>query len=118
MKFFQQAALIFAVSCAGEILHYFIPLPVPASIYGLVLIFVLLCAGWVKPADVKDAAGFLIEIMPLMFIPLGASLLDSYDVLRPMLIPACVISIASTVVVFAVTGLSAQAIIKKEDRHE
>ena len=124
MKYMKQIAIIFAVSCAGEILHYFIPLPVPASIYGLVLIFALLCARVVKPADVKDGAGFLISIMPMMFIPLAAGLLDSFDMARPVLIPVCVITVVSTVLVFGVTGVSAQAMIRrgadngKEDRHE
>ena len=124
MKYMKQIAIIFAVSCAGEILHYFIPLPVPASIYGLVLIFALLCTRVVKPADVKDGAGFLISIMPMMFIPLAAGLLDSFDVVRPVLIPVCVITVVSTVLVFGVTGVSAQAMIRrgadngKEDRHE
>jgi len=112
----KQIAIILAVSCAGEVLHYFIPLPVPASIYGLVLIFALLCTHVLKPADVKDAAGFLIEIMPMMFIPIAAGLLDSFDVLRPMLLPVCVIIVVSTVLVFGATGLSAQALIKRENR--
>ena len=128
MKYMKQIAIIFAVSCAGEILHYFIPLPVPASIYGLVLIFTLLCARIVKPADVKDGAGFLISIMPMMFIPLAAGLLDSFDMVRPVLIPVCVITIVSTVLVFGVTGVTAQAImrrgpgnaadVRKEETHE
>ena len=112
MKYFKQFAIILAVSCAGEILHYFIHIPVPASIYGLVIIFALLCAHVIRPTDVKDAAGFLIEIMPMMFIPIAAGLLDSSDVLRPIIIPVCVMVLVSTVLVFAVTGLSAQALIK------
>ena len=113
MKYIKQIMIILAVSCAGEILHYYIPWPIPASIYGLVLIFILLCTHVVKAEEVKDAAGFLIEIMPMMFIPLAAGLLDSVDVLRPMLLPVCVIIVVSTVLVFGVTGLSAQALMRK-----
>lgn len=110
MKYLKQFAIILAVSCAGEILRHFIPLPVPASIYGLVLIFILLCTHVVKPGDVRDAARFLIEMMPLMFIPLAVSLLDSMDVLMPVIIPVGVITAVSTVLVFGATGLTAQAL--------
>ena len=118
MRFIKQFAIILAVSCAGEILHYFIPLPVPASIYGLVLIFVLLCTHILKISDVRETAEFLIEIMPMMFIPLAVSLLDSRDVLGPVLIPVCAIMVISTVLVFAVTGRLSQRLIKKTPEEE
>ena len=124
MKYVKQIAIILGVSCAGEVLHYFIPLPVPASIYGLVLIFALLCTHILQVSDVKETAAFLIDIMPMMFIPLAAGLLDSFDVLRPILLPFCVICILSTVLVFAATGWTAQAAMKRscrsagEDSHE
>ena len=71
MKYFRQFFLILAISFAGEILHMVLPLPVPASIYGLVLMLLALVTGIVKIEQVKDTAVFLIEIMPVMFIPAG-----------------------------------------------
>lgn len=72
MKYLQQFGIILAVSFVGELLNYAIPLSIPASIYGLVLMFVCLCMKWIKLEDVKETAVFLIEIMPLMFIPAGS----------------------------------------------
>ena len=112
MKYFRQFFLILAISFAGEILHMVLPLPVPASIYGLVLMLLALVTGIVKIEQVKDTAVFLIEIMPVMFIPAAVGLLDSWGVLQPMFLPVIIITLLSTVVVMAATGISSQLIIR------
>ena len=48
MKYLRQFGIILAVTCAGEIMKYFIPLPIPGSIYGLILMFVLLLTKVIK----------------------------------------------------------------------
>ena len=95
-----------------ENLLYFVPLPIPGSIYGLVLMFVLLCAHVIKLEDVRAGAGFLIEIMPVMFIPAAVGLMDSWTDVKPILVPMIVIPIVTTVIVMAVTGIVAQKIIE------
>jgi holin-like protein len=88
----------------GELLKYALPLPIPASIYGLVLMLVLLMTGAVRLEQVKDVAAFLIEIMPLMFIPAGVGLLNAWGQLKPVLVPVAVITVVSTFLVMIVTG--------------
>ena len=107
MKYLKQFLIILAVSFIGEAFHHIIPLPVPASIYGLVLMFILLCAKVLKLDDVKDTAEFLILIMPVMFIPAGVKLMVSWNDLRPVLLPAVLILLVTTVLVFFVTGKTA-----------
>lgn len=104
MRYIKQFAIILAVTCLGEILKYFIPLPIPASIYGLVLMLVLLMTRRVRLESVKETAEFLIEIMPMMFIPAAVGLLVSWEQLRPILIPVVAITVVSTFVVMIVTG--------------
>ena len=65
MKYLKQLLIILAISFVGEALKYFLPLPIPASIYGMVLLFILLLTGVVKLDDVQDVGKFLIEIMPV-----------------------------------------------------
>ena len=112
MKYFRQFFLILAISFAGEILHMVLPLPVPASIYGLVLLLALV-TGIVKIEQVKDTAIFLIEIMPVMFIPAAVGLLDSWSVLRPTIVPVIVITVLTTIIVMVVTGRVTQNVIRK-----
>jgi len=104
MKYIKQLAIIFAVTAAGEILKYLLPLPVPASIYGLVIMLILLMTKTLKLDQVKETGEFLIEIMPLMFIPPSVGLMASWGQFKEMLIPLVVISIVSTIVVMVSTG--------------
>ena len=87
MKFLRQFMIILAISFIGEVLKYIVPLPIPASIYGLVILFIALETGIIKLSAVKDTAKFLIEIMPVMFIPAGVGLMASWGILKPMLLP-------------------------------
>ena len=75
MKYIKQFLIILLISFIGEGLNYLIPAPIPASIYGMVILFVCLCTKIIKLDDVKDTGLFLIEIMPLMFIPAGVGLM-------------------------------------------
>ena len=111
---------IFGFSLAGELAHHLLPLPVPASIYGLLGLLAALKAGWLHPAKVERTADFLVEIMPLLFVPAGVGLVASWEDLRPVLVPVLLITLVSTVLVFGVTGVVAQRLLdrKKEARHE
>ena len=113
MKFLRQFMILLLLSFLGEVLKMFIPLPIPASVYGLVLMLVCLMTGVLKTSQVKDAAFFLIEIMPVMFIPAAAGLIDSWGVLRPLIVPIMIITVVITVFVMAVTGRVAQMIAQK-----
>ena len=84
MLYLRQFCIILFVSFLGELLHVMIPLPIPASVYGLILMLSALCTGIIKINQVKEAAGFLIEIMPVMFIPAAVGLLKSWSFLKPV----------------------------------
>ena len=113
MKFLRQFMIILLLSFLGEVLKMFIPLPIPASVYGLVLMLLCLVTGILKTSQVKEAAFFLIEIMPVMFIPAAAGLIDSWKVLQPLLLPLLVITVVITIFVMVVTGKIAQMIAQK-----
>ena len=93
MKYLKQFGMILFISFLGEILRAVIPLPIPASIYGLVLMLTALLTGILPLEKVRDTGKFLIEIMPLMFIPAAVGLLDSWSALRPILLSVAVITV-------------------------
>ena len=113
MKYIRQFIIIILISFVGEVLNYLLPLPIPASIYGLVLMLLGLASGIIPLAAVRDTAHFLVEIMPLMFIPAAVGLLESWPVLKPMCGPIVAITVLSTVTVMAVAGLSTQHVIRR-----
>ena len=113
MKYLLQFFVILMFSCIGELLNYFIPLPIPASIYGIVLLFIGLVTGIVPYKAVKETGHFLVEIMPVMFIPAGVGLMNSWGVLKPMLIPVSIVTVVVLIAVMGVTGSVAQFVIRR-----
>lgn len=116
MKYVKQFFIILLISFVGEFFKYLIPLPIPASIYGMVILFIGLMTGLIRLDDVKDVGKFLIEIMPLMFIPAGVGLIESWGTLKPVLLPVCVITVVTIVTVMVATGKLSQWMIRREKK--
>lgn len=113
MKYLKQFTLILAISFLGEILHYLIPLPIPASIYGLVLLFAGLESRLIPLHAVKEISEFLIEIMPVMFIPVAVGLIDSWGLMADHIAAYLVVTFVTTVAVMAISGLVTQLVIRR-----
>lgn len=118
MKYLKQFLIILAISFVGEILKYIIPLPIPASIYGMVIMFVALKTKLLKLDDVKSVGKFLIEIMPVMFIPAGVGLMSSWGVLKPVLVPVSIITVVVIITVMLASGWVSQIIIRRGRKKE
>ena len=118
MKYVRQFTIILVVSFIGELLNYLIPLPVPASIYGLVIMLISLLTGVIPLHAVRDTGRFLVEVMPLMFIPGAVGLLESWGVLRPIWAPVLAITVVTTVAVMAATGRITQGIVRMGQKKE
>ena len=113
MKYLKQFLIILVISYAGELLKYVLPLPIPASIYGMVILLVGLLTGWIALDAVKDVGKFLKEIMPVMFIPAGVGLMSSWGILKPLILPVSIITVVTIVTVMAATGKVSQWVIRK-----
>lgn len=112
MKYVKQLLIILAFSLLGEVLQALIPLPVPAAIYGLVLLLIALCTGLLKREHIADTANFLIGIMPLLFVAPAARIMAYWGVIKENWLPIIAITVISTFVVFAVSGLVTKLIRK------
>lgn len=111
MKFIKQLAVIMTISFLAELMEFLIPLPVAASVYGLVLMLIGLVTKIIPLEKVEGAADFLIEVMPILFVPPTVSLIANVEALKQMMVPLFVISIVTTVLIMAVTGRVTQGII-------
>ena len=118
MKYIRQFGIILLLSFLGELLHALIPLPVPASIYGIVLLFTALETRIIKVDAIRETSAFLLEIMPMLFVPAGVGLLEKWDVLRPVWLPFVVIVVVSTFAVFAAAGRVTQRVMRLRQREE
>ncbi|WP_294404757.1 CidA/LrgA family protein [uncultured Ruminococcus sp.] len=113
MKWIKQFGIILAVSFIGELLGNWIPLPIPASIYGIILLFLCLKLHLIPFDAVHETGDFLIEIMPLMFIPAAVGLLESWDIIRPSWIQYILITVSTTFIVMVAAGLVTQVVIRR-----
>lgn len=113
MKFLIQFMIIIAFSFLGELLHYFLLLPIPASIYGIVLLFVALELKWVKVKDIRETSSFLIAVMPVMFIPAAVGLIDSWKSIGNSWLEYIIVTVLTTFVVMGVSGWITQFVIQR-----
>ena len=116
MKYLYQATILFAFTMLGELLHAVLPFPIPAAIYGLVLLFLALLLGVVKLQQVDTVSKFLIATMGVLFVAPGVSILEVWGDIASSAAAIVVISIVSTLLVFAVSGLLTQCLLGKGEK--
>lgn len=117
MRFIKQLLIILGVTFAGEALHFLLPLPVPASIYGLVLMLLCLCFKVFPLRAVEETGDFLIDLMPALFIPATVGVMAAWDVLQPVLLQVALITFLSLIVMMAVSGRVTQWALRREAKH-
>ncbi len=117
MKYIKQLAIILFFSFIGELLNYFIPLSIPASIYGMVLLFIALCTKVIKLEKVEETGEFLLSIMLIFFVPASVGIMDTFFEYKNSMIYIIIIIFISTIVVIAVTGLVSQLVINIKNKN-
>ncbi len=113
MKYVFQFGRIAACCLGGELLHAWLPLPIPASIYGLALLLAALLTGLIKLEQVKETAAFLTGIFPLLFIPAATGVMELVPEITDLLLPILLAVIPLTILVMAVAGRVTQALAQK-----
>lgn len=113
-KYIKQISIIIGICLVAELLEDLLPLPVAASIYGLVLMLLALITGVLPLEEVEDTADFLLSNIALLFIPPTVGMMDGVDIIREMALPLIVICVVTTLLIMGVTGLVSQAILRKE----
>ena len=120
MDLIFQFLRIMVFCFAGELCHNFLPLPIPASVYGLILLLLALRLGIVKLEQVKEVGLFLTGIFPLLFVPAAAGVMELWAEMGNMLLPIIIAIIPVTVLVMVSAGRTTQAMTgrkKKEADH-
>ncbi len=114
VKYIKQICIILGICLLAELLEYLIPLPIAASIYGLVLMLIALSTKIIPLKEVEGVSDFLTENMAIMFIPPTVGIMASVEEMKAMLVPLVVISVVSTLLIMTVTGWVTQAIIRRK----
>lgn len=116
MGYLLQFLIIISFTLAGELLQWLIPLPIPAAVYGMVLLLAALSLKIVKVEQVKKTGSFLVSLLPVLFVPSTVGIAEHWGLIEPQIIPILVVIIFSTVSTFAIGGCVAQWIVRKGDK--
>lgn len=112
MKYIKQFAIIMTVCLLGELLAQLLPFTIPASVYGLFLMLIALMTKIIKPSHVKETSDFLMDVMPIMFVPASVGLVVSWGLLKEILIPVIIVSVLGTLVVMIASGKTVDVLMK------
>ena len=118
MKYIKQVLVILAFTLAGELLSKAIPLPIPAAIYGFILLFAALCTGLLKPDAIAETADFMISLLPLLFVAPAVGIMEYFDLLAPQILSFILIVAASTFLTLWISGLVTQLLRKGGKKHD
>lgn len=113
MKYLSQFLIILGFTFAGEALQRLIPLPIPASVYGLVLLFGALCLGLVKLEQIRETGHFLASILPVLFVAPTVGIIEYWGLIADKLLPIALVLVATTVLTFGIAGRVAQSLSMK-----
>lgn len=116
MQYIFQFGIIAGFCFLGEVCRAVLPLPIPASVYGLVLLLAALKTGIVKLEKIRKTALFLIGILPLLFVPAAAGIMEQVQALKELWLPILIALVPVTVLVMAAAGRATQKLAKKEDK--
>lgn len=112
MKIIKQIGIIFSICWIAQIVESVLPFDFPASVIGMVMLFLLLAFGWLKVDYIREKSDFLLSNMAFFFIPAGVSIINYFDVLKNCVLQLIVICAVSTVVTFTVTAYSMKLVLK------
>ena len=118
MKFFRESILLLSIYFAGEIISNLLNLPVPGSIIGMILLFVLLTSHIVKVEKVENLANFFLDHLAFFFIPASVGLMTSFVSLKGSIFKIILLCILTTIIVIAVTGITVQFICNRKSVKE
>ncbi len=113
MKYLGQMTIIMLITLLGEVLNKILPLTIPGSIYGFLIMLLLLQTKILKLDQVKDVGDFLLNIMPIMFVPALVGTIVLWEELSQNIIGIMITAIVTTVIVMVITGKSTEFVLKR-----
>ncbi|WP_246629005.1 CidA/LrgA family protein [Mesobacillus maritimus] len=123
LMFFVQLFFLYAIYQVSNYIVRFLDIPLPASVLGMILLYILLRNGTVQLRYIEVAASFLLKHLSLFFIPIAIGLMDYGGLIKTSGIQLFVMIAASSFIGLFVTGgftqfLSTKKVQKEENYHE
>ena len=116
MKIIYQIGIIFALCWVSEIIEAFLPFAFPASVIGMILLFILLAFRVLKVEHIREKSDFLLSNMAFFFIPAGVSIINYFDVLKGNVGKLLLICFLTTILTFAATAWTIRGVLRLQNR--
>lgn len=113
MKLLRQSCLILGICFIGEALNNLLNLPIPGNVLGMIILLILLGTGVVKLEKIEEISSFLLEHIAFFFVPAGVGLLSCFGLIKGNLFQIIFITLMSTIIIMAVTGLTVQILKRR-----
>ncbi|WP_026894916.1 CidA/LrgA family protein [Clostridiisalibacter paucivorans] len=112
MNILLQFGIIVGIWQIGELISYWTNLPIPGTVLGMIILFILLNTKIIKIEDLKISSDFLLNNLAFFFIPAGVALIGSIGVLKDAWLSLLIITLLTTFIVMGITGLIVENMIK------
>ncbi|MCM3035550.1 antiholin-like murein hydrolase modulator LrgA [Bacillus pumilus] len=114
--FLSQAFIFATVMFVSNLISMYLPIPMPASVIGLVLLFVLLTTKMVKLEQVEQLGTSLTGLISFLFVPSGISVIQSLGVMQEVGVQVVGVIIIATIMLLAATGLFSQLLMQLSEK--
>ena len=118
MKIMMQIAIIFLICLIGEAIAAILPIPFPASVISMLLVFAFLLWGPLKVYHIHKQTDFLLENMAFFFIPPAVSIVENLQYMEGKLGILIFICFVSTITTFAITAWTVMAVIRWDEKRK
>ena len=113
MRFLRQFSYILAISFLGELLRMTIPAPIPASVYGMAILFAALKTRVIKLEEIETTGAVMLAFMPLALVPAAVGLVDSWQEIKRVAAPGAILILGGTLATIVASGAAAQFVIRR-----
>ncbi|KPJ21899.1 antiholin-like murein hydrolase modulator LrgA [Streptococcus phocae] len=106
-----QSVVVGSIVMVSKAIEVMLPIKMPASVIGLVLLFIALSAHLIKLEQVETVADSLVANIGLFFVPAGVSVINSLGILQEHLILNTLLIFISTLLLLVGTGWMTQLLM-------
>lgn len=118
MKYIRAFVIIYVFLYLGLFIAPILPVAIPGSILGLIILFVLLSFQIIPERWVNPGCTLLVRYMALLFVPIGAGVIQYTGLLRAQFGLIFVSCLGSTIIVMVVVSYTSHLVHNKHHAKE
>lgn len=115
MNYLKEFTIICVCLFLGVITRHIIDFPIPEAVYGMIYLFLALSFKIIKPEQIKQTSDGILHNLALIFVPVGAGIMASYDIIKGKVLLLLVVTVVGTVLTMAFTGIIVQFLQRRKE---